>query len=1392
MNNELNESINSVGMNEKICKVFRIIASGDLACCEYVPLDCIKPLQIMLKGDDIQLTLGYVYDALMIVTADKGEEVSLCNRSSMIACKAFSCKGKCVSFQELHEYICDTFDINSIEDESEDPLDIAFKEDSEYNMSEGNWNDESSEDLEDSYDEPEEYYEEFEDEVEPEEIEESEEESTGDLEPKKTDDVSADAIYNFYAAYSQGIIAELIKRYTSMFSSGYEVIKPYGILCSEGVVSLSANSRVVKEDSIVTSKMYQIFLNKMGFDECNVRSIKAIANKLYETYVNGNGELIYLPNKLLEFAYGRCAPTGLDQESLSTFTKHASASSWNGYVKDELEKSIKMLIKQLMVGYVSLQRQEDEDYRSNRLQEGVKNFLVYIQECMSVCLLLVEYKSSNLSGEKEITSFKIRVCDPSDNLGSVNLTDTILTECFMGGVGKVPFSYPVRLESEVFVKEYAHEFNHDISQAMPLFAYKALESIQSQGLSLSWDSTILGTFEDGSILRNGVHGVDLKRCLFHHANAGSRAGKGVMTLNILASAIASGIPVFYADRKPDMSSMLKYLAPSMCVINGGGYDKQYDMKYQQFLNLDSALGVENVPDMALSAFGVKGRSWDVLGDVVYMRFLKLMMGIVLARASGKFSDANYGGEKGLMIVFDEFSNFQNAFMSLISTVASKVPPTTIEKDTINKEKGSVTVNQFNNSYNDGNYYALSYLNSLNEDLKFVGQKVNAGFNPIEAEYSNVFIIGQSLENCQMNANEFAEAIQNSPGSSRYRSAGSYGLKSFSLGMRSIPLNLVGFREADAFFGYNKGLPKYLAQTNASSKAKGRLDEKARNFAYCPSFTEETRARMSGGKVQDNISIADSCVYFKPFLILNTGDPQDECVTTLFNNCASGGVSRDDLISEYPNSTGDGLNPAIGFENYLNMAGIYNYREVLESSSNIANYVVRNCLGYSGDWFQFVTDLRPEWIFSIKDVCDGAINGSCDLSNPKDNPVTAEFYEFNPDAFGSVGYSDSENFEGSEGFDSSIDKFFNEPNQTFDDYSDPQKVEDEYQDRMSDAIEDDENDLPDFYEEDEVMDIFGDDKEIEDTVFDEKSKDETIDALMQQLEAMKAELEAIKSGRTSNINTSHQRNMSDRPLDMGFEYSGETFASTPNNDLGSRMSDLDYSDDALTLKDLMEIVTESIRDNFGGYGRINSFKVVGGSIIVNNYCVACSINNLYARDIPYDIKKDINTGNISKLYMYKTLFSMKTLRSLDFDSASFVLDYVCPVFGLRGGNLGIDRFFSEIPSLYELKIGNDVFTRNDYKEKMLTNDVFYKPKKSTEIADACEVVLGNISHSSWEWGKSIAGKKNYNKALRLLGITAGGTVAAATMVGKQGTKITRKAFSSGVRAFKRGVRDLFDH
>ena len=66
--------------------------------------------------------------------------------------------------------------------------------------------------------------------------------------------------------------------------------------------------------------------------------------------------------------------------------------------------------------------------------------------------------------------------------------------------------------------------------------------------------------------------MPLQRNTVHNMMAGSRAGKGVMTMNILVSGIASKKPIFYIDRKPDMAVLFYELSQgNMFVVNGGQF-----------------------------------------------------------------------------------------------------------------------------------------------------------------------------------------------------------------------------------------------------------------------------------------------------------------------------------------------------------------------------------------------------------------------------------------------------------------------------------------------------------------------------------------------------------------------------------------------------------------------------------------------------------------------------------------------------------------------------------------------------------------------------------------------------------------------------------------------------
>lgn len=84
------------------------------------------------------------------------------------------------------------------------------------------------------------------------------------------------------------------------------------------------------------------------------------------------------------------------------------------------------------------------------------------------------------------------------------------------------------------------------------FAYKQLGKLLLSGGQVSLDKTIVGTDLSGApvtlnLNKNSYTSIGIV--------AGSRSGKGVLTLSLLASMIAANCPVIYLDYKPDMAGV---------------------------------------------------------------------------------------------------------------------------------------------------------------------------------------------------------------------------------------------------------------------------------------------------------------------------------------------------------------------------------------------------------------------------------------------------------------------------------------------------------------------------------------------------------------------------------------------------------------------------------------------------------------------------------------------------------------------------------------------------------------------------------------------------------------------------------------------------------------------
>jgi len=185
-----------------------------------------------------------------------------------------------------------------------------------------------------------------------------------------------------------------------------------------------------------------------------------------------------------------------------------------------------------------------------------------------------------------------------------------------------------------------------------LFAYKAYEKLCESGVSPSVNSIILGRKVNGE---NVISNFDDAGQIVTGIIAGSRSGKGVMTLNILASIIASGCPVCYLDYKPDMAATLWDLERELT-------SKGYPCR---IFSIDSKMGTKAgnkkkpAPSLPVRNY-VRGMNkpdyckipTDKFNALPYLKSLQLMCIAAELRTAGALST-----DSRLFFILDELQQF---------------------------------------------------------------------------------------------------------------------------------------------------------------------------------------------------------------------------------------------------------------------------------------------------------------------------------------------------------------------------------------------------------------------------------------------------------------------------------------------------------------------------------------------------------------------------------------------------------------------------------------------------------------------------------------------------------------------------------------------------------------
>ena len=652
------------------------------------------------------------------------------------------------------------------------------------------------------------------------------------------------------------------------------------------------------------------------------------ASVIYDGSVAHKDKPVYFPHKVLELiSLGSWTSTPVNAYKMCPNGESQNLNSYCEYLRTCFDNDIfNYCVYCCKADYLKLKQEIKDNWEVHQVLEdidcpardefklGIAEKLRYYVKCVTTVFVLTdletEKKEKRGVAVEDILSFRVKVAYAGDLISNTVFCQRLSQSLFHDAyrMNEIEETLEETLNIGVHIRDYAYTFDSDKVYARPIFAYKALEALQAQGVKLSWRNMLLGKYADGSICRSAEgERINLLDANLHNIYSGSRSGKGVMCYNIFATAIASRIPIFYADRKPDTAVVLKSLCSKMFAVNGGQYSADIDLekqfvpekiKYRIPSYINKSEYLPELPPLEI-----------VKGDYVYFRAFLLCLSLILFVDGVKNKeDPRYVKiakllENGAIFVLDEFSNFVTFFLE-------KYP---VANKWFRGAYSSVGLNNWKSKLNDINEKSVNLSAKQNSDSAKEDQIVRAQgklesaldgarefdlagvyFAQLADSYIEImkaipglfksagnlvkqvqiFIIGQTLPYEHFDDElEFMTSTGSNP--RKFKASEN------KLGKQTVPM-IRALRDmgGDYIMGYQPdgkgGKPEYLAQRNKKYITSSMLTASRRCFCHFKpaaltvrSAEEIVNTEVAFGHNDYRISeFLNQLTYFKPFLILN--------------------------------------------------------------------------------------------------------------------------------------------------------------------------------------------------------------------------------------------------------------------------------------------------------------------------------------------------------------------------------------------------------------------------------------------------------------------------------------------------------------------------------------------
>lgn len=591
------------------------------------------------------------------------------------------------------------------------------------------------------------------------------------------------------------------------------------------------------------------------------------------------------------------------------------------------------------------------------------------------------------------------------------------------------------------IYQYEHTFNQASANAVPLFAAKALEYIQqsieyqhaknpkAQVKALSWENLLVGMNKQGFIEQGQSH-VQLNKNIVHWLSAGSRAGKGVASYNLILPMLLEDRLFFYNDRKPDTSIVLAQQAgmkdgkPNIALVNGGQHGA-VSKENEKFINWQEKAIQAHKP----SWLNIKSR--NVLDDFVYLRQCMVVFAVIYSMVNHSMEDIlkeldlPNGFVTGISAVFDEFTNYQKSFLEGLDPFSSQG---SLLKGVLNDDIWDLISDPESDAYKSvekknllknvtmENAWKVGIMNTLLAGQQFISTIARAGVQTFASQI-DIMMIGQGFRG------EKSKTIFDMP---KGKNSGEYikGQTFPSLNVNGAKDPLITLLQTLPGQDYMLGTPPEpeagqnydLIDINGKNSAVygNYLNRNFRGFAYINRNAIQTGETSQG-------------FIFKPFLLLNEGSE----TPNMKKMAKDGKMNMQQLekdISQYKDQPGgymaflaqqvnnidgtDWLTVRKELVDTLHLdksgeslAGVIPYSKAIGFEKDkyqrtivFMDAVVKK-MGYDGSYQDFVCDMRPEWTIGIEDI-DIALFEGLDAFHNRDSLNTLRSYvksnQFDPD------------------------------------------------------------------------------------------------------------------------------------------------------------------------------------------------------------------------------------------------------------------------------------------------------------------------------------------------------------------------------------------------------------